>query len=340
MTTPINKILTNHKQTLSVDELANVSASLSAILGQGGGGGGEPCASAWLPSVSDAGVISWTLTTATTEPATANIKGPSGDRGPAGQDGQTGATGDDGYSPTITLTPITAGDQTGTEVEFTYGAGGSQSTAYTAWNGKDGTGATDYFDSTTLSGDGSQASPYGVDTTAAMNLTHTSAYSAIHAADALSSTSAFWAVKAKYGDQRVYDIGSEIYGLTYFRTSIINWTNLIHGDRGVETLDPDEDGYPEVFQLDDEAWSAVSSVSAKSTVTSAAGHVISAKDNTNNPATNFAISAVDYMRNLSTTAYAPQRLVVVTGDNDIINNHATYSEGVYGTLFFVTSAHT
>jgi len=37
MTTPINKILTSHKQTLSNSALANVSASLSAILGQGGG---------------------------------------------------------------------------------------------------------------------------------------------------------------------------------------------------------------------------------------------------------------------------------------------------------------
>lgn len=38
MTTPINKVLTNQTQTLSNEELANVSASLSAILGQGGGG--------------------------------------------------------------------------------------------------------------------------------------------------------------------------------------------------------------------------------------------------------------------------------------------------------------
>lgn len=37
MTTPINKVLTNQTQTLSNEELANVSASLSAILGQGGG---------------------------------------------------------------------------------------------------------------------------------------------------------------------------------------------------------------------------------------------------------------------------------------------------------------
>jgi len=108
MATPINKILTNQQQVFSPEELANVSASLSAILGQGGGGG-EPCASAWLPSVSDAGVISWTLTTATTEPTTANIKGPSGDRGPAGTSGTNGTDGKDGISPTFTIAPTAGG---------------------------------------------------------------------------------------------------------------------------------------------------------------------------------------------------------------------------------------
>lgn len=84
----------------------------------------------------------------------------------------------------------------------------------------------------------------------------------------------------------------------------------------------------------------LSKIDSKTTVTSGTGHNLSFRDGTNsNPTTNFDFSAVDYMRNLSVTAYAPQRLVVVTGDNDIINNHATYSEGIYGTIFFVTSAH-
>jgi len=99
----------------------------------------------------------------------------SGAKGADGQNGQNGDPGADGYSPTVALSPITAGDQTGTEVTFTYGASGEQTTAYTAWNGKDGTGATDYFASTTISGDGTQASPYGVDTTAAINFTNASA---------------------------------------------------------------------------------------------------------------------------------------------------------------------
>jgi hypothetical protein len=99
----------------------------------------------------------------------------SGAKGADGQNGQNGDPGADGYSPTVALTPITAGDQTGTEVTFTYGAGGEQTTAYTAWNGKDGTSSTDYFASTTISGDGTQALPYGVDTTAAINFTNASA---------------------------------------------------------------------------------------------------------------------------------------------------------------------
>ena len=40
MATPINKILSNQTQEFSTDELANISASLRDILGQGGGGGG------------------------------------------------------------------------------------------------------------------------------------------------------------------------------------------------------------------------------------------------------------------------------------------------------------
>ena len=93
----------------------------------------------------------------------------------SGAKGADGLNGDNGYSPTVSTEPITAGDKTGTEVTFTYGEGGAQTETYTAWNGKDGTGATDYFTSATISGDGSQALPYGVNTTAAINFTNASA---------------------------------------------------------------------------------------------------------------------------------------------------------------------
>lgn len=107
MATPINKILTNQQQVFSPEELANVSASLSAILGQGGGGGGgEPCASAWLPSVDENGNLSWTLSMSTTTPDTANIMGP---QGPNGQDG---AKGKDGTSIILqSVTDVAGGKQ-------------------------------------------------------------------------------------------------------------------------------------------------------------------------------------------------------------------------------------
>ena len=100
MTTPINKILINQIQNLSIEELAIVSASLSAILGQGGGGGGEQCASAWRPAIDDAGILSWTLSTSTTTPAPTNIKGPQGEKGDIGPQGPKGDTGEPGKAGT------------------------------------------------------------------------------------------------------------------------------------------------------------------------------------------------------------------------------------------------
>ena len=100
MTTPINKILINQIQNLSIEELATVSASLSAILGQLGGGGGESCASAWRPTVDDAGIISWTLTNYTTTPAPVNIMGPQGEKGDIGPQGPKGDTGEPGKAGT------------------------------------------------------------------------------------------------------------------------------------------------------------------------------------------------------------------------------------------------
>lgn len=99
MTTPINKILINQIQNLSIGELATVSASLSAILGQVGGGG-ETCTSAWRPTVDDAGIISWTLTNYTTTPAPVNIMGPQGEKGDIGPQGPKGDTGEPGKAGT------------------------------------------------------------------------------------------------------------------------------------------------------------------------------------------------------------------------------------------------
>lgn len=63
------------------------------LIGGGGGGGGGESTIAWKPAVSADGTISWTRTSSTTKPADQNIKG------------------DDGFSPTVTITPIQGGNR-------------------------------------------------------------------------------------------------------------------------------------------------------------------------------------------------------------------------------------
>lgn len=81
-------------------------------------------------------------------------------------------------------------------------------------------------------------------------------------------------------------------------------------------------------------------IRSKSTITSAAGNVFTVSGGSGTePNKNFVYSGVNYKTNLSESTYSPQRLAVVTGDAEIINHYADYTEGVYGTIFFVTSAH-
>ena len=51
------------------------------------------------------------------------------------------------------------------------------------------------------------------------------------------------------------------------------------------------------------------------------------------------LSAVNYKANLNSALLVPQRLVVITGDNELYNHLADYTESTFGTIFFVTSAH-
>lgn len=84
----------------------------------------------------------------------------------------------------------------------------------------------------------------------------------------------------------------------------------------------------------------IDQIEAKSTITSAAGNVFTVSGGSGTePNKNFVYSGVNYKTNLSEPTYAPQRLAVVTGDAEIISHYADYTDGVYGTLFFVTSAH-
>lgn len=61
--------------------------------GGGGGGGSSESTIAWKPTVAVDGTISWTRTSSTTKPADQNIKG------------------EDGFSPTVTITPIQGGNR-------------------------------------------------------------------------------------------------------------------------------------------------------------------------------------------------------------------------------------
>lgn len=81
---------------------------------QSGGGGGGTSDLLWKPTVSTAGVISWTRSSSTTAPASQNIKGPQGATGPrgaTGPQGNPGVKGDPG--PTGPTGPRGATGETG-----------------------------------------------------------------------------------------------------------------------------------------------------------------------------------------------------------------------------------
>lgn len=84
--------------------------------------------------------------------------GPQGPKGDTGEPGKDGTDGKDGISPTVSTETITNGNR----VTFTYDGGKTES--IDVMNGRDGAGASYDFDHNTLSGDGSQNSPYGVNT--------------------------------------------------------------------------------------------------------------------------------------------------------------------------------
>jgi hypothetical protein len=89
----------------------------------------------------------------------------SGAVGPQGESGDPGVKGDDGISPTISTSAIPKGGEFpygGTQVKIS-GADGEHT--FNVLNGEDGTGSSDVFDTAnTMSGAGTDASPYGVNT--------------------------------------------------------------------------------------------------------------------------------------------------------------------------------
>ena len=94
-------------------------------------------------------------------PATESIDVMSGVSGAPGKDGTNGT---DGVSPYITIEHL-VGSPAGTRVSIIDVNHSSEDPlTFDVMNGRDGAGASYTFDSTTLSGDGSQNSPYGVNT--------------------------------------------------------------------------------------------------------------------------------------------------------------------------------
>lgn len=119
-TTGVKITVTNKDGT----QTATVYDGKDGTGGSGTGGADGKDGVTFTPSVSAAGVISWTNDGELTNPTPVSIKGPKGDtgetgpegpQGPAGsdgkdgQDGQNGEDGADGFSPTVAVSTITGG---------------------------------------------------------------------------------------------------------------------------------------------------------------------------------------------------------------------------------------
>lgn len=109
---------------------SNLVAAINEAAQSGGGGGSN---GVWLPTVDNAGNISWEKSTTSTPPESRNIKGPQGEtgatgpqgpQGPAGQAGAQGATGPqgpsgaDGHDGASAYQQAVAGGYTGTLEQF------------------------------------------------------------------------------------------------------------------------------------------------------------------------------------------------------------------------------
>ena len=92
-------------QTLTEAQKAQARSNIGVT--SGGGGAGEP-GTTFTPSVSEAGVISWTNDGGLENPTPVNIKGPKGDQGPKGETGAQGPQGEPGTDATVTKAAITA----------------------------------------------------------------------------------------------------------------------------------------------------------------------------------------------------------------------------------------
>lgn len=157
----------------------------------------------------------------------------------------------------------------------------------------------------TLTGNGNNEN-LGIAQTATMNLTNTSAKSAV---------SAEWAQKAK-GVHTDYVIGTELDSLAGFRQNIINWTDRIDGENGIEALDLDNDGYIETFKLTDSAYAAVQYVTSNS----GDWDNVSAKLDTTAAAQTYQTKG-DYVKNTDINLDANNKVTAISGKQLIITAH-------------------
>jgi hypothetical protein len=92
-------------QTLTEAQKAQARSNIGVT--SGGGGAGEP-GTTFTPSVSEAGVISWTNDGGLENPTPVNIKGPQGEPGEKGEPGVQGPQGEPGTDATVTKAAIKA----------------------------------------------------------------------------------------------------------------------------------------------------------------------------------------------------------------------------------------
>ena len=236
--------------------------------------------------------------------------------GAKGADGQKGA---DGYSPTITLTPVTDASHNngGTQVEITYKNGESTATtAYTAWNGNDGAGATVNL----VEGDGIQITKNGTDYTIGVSADYMTAVSA---------------------DSTLSGDGTSGHPLGIDMSSAYS----IDGTHGITAI-PNTADNKVIVQMTDDVWAYYQRLAASANVwdsASAIGNksktVINNSVNTittENSGTSATLSAVEYKVNTSFQNAAPKQLFVVQDDNDIYSKLSEVNGK--GSLFFVCSA--
>lgn len=291
--------------------------------------------------------------------------------GASGAPGAKGADGEDGFSPAVTLSAITDPQHPngGTRVTITdkeHPAGQN----FDIFNGDDGSGSSDEFDSTTISGYGTAAAPYGVDTTVIATKTWTSTEldkkldpsdltpahgvsgawdsgdqeynfglwndyeQAIQTVSArvMIPDSADVSLKDKYLVLRTKADGT-VDGWTDFQNQSYSKTEADGRYMRKET-DATLDGIgtsADKLRISD---SVMDQIGSKSTITSAAGNVFTVSGGAGTePNKNFVYSGVNY-KSGQTAGYVPQQLFVVASDNEIVSLVNGGAADGKGSLFF------